>query len=50
MIELNVSHHADLNRQMTILPDGKITLPDLGDFQAAGKTRRYAGPRNPNRL
>lgn len=40
VIEMSVSHHADLNRQMTILPDGKITLPDLGDFQASGKTRR----------
>lgn len=40
VIELNVSHHPDLNRQMTILPDGKITLPDQGDFQASGKTRR----------
>ena len=40
VIELSVSHHPDLSRQMTILPDGKITLPDLGDFQAAGKTRQ----------
>ena len=40
VIEISVSHHADLNRQMTILPDGKITLPEIGDFQASGKTRR----------
>ena len=43
VIELSVSHHANLDRQMTILPDGKITLPDIGDFQASGKTRRELG-------
>ena len=33
-----VWHNADLTRQIPVRPDGKISMPLMGDVQAAGKT------------
>ncbi len=38
VIEVMVWKNADLSRTVTILPDGKISLPLIGDVQAAGHT------------
>jgi polysaccharide export outer membrane protein len=38
VIDITVSNHPDLNRTITIRPDGKITLPRAGDVQAAGRS------------
>jgi polysaccharide export outer membrane protein len=38
MLAINVWKEPDLSRTLPVRPDGKITLPLLGDIQAAGKT------------
>lgn len=38
VIEIMVRNHDDLNRVLTIRPDGKITLPRINEIKAAGKT------------
>lgn len=38
VIEITVRNHSDLNRTVTIPANGKITLPEVGEIQAAGKT------------
>lgn len=38
VIEVRVRNHSDLNRTVTIRPDGRITLPRAGEVQAAGWT------------
>jgi len=38
VIEISVSNHSDLNKLHVIRADGKITVPELGEIQAAGKT------------
>lgn len=38
VIEVAVRNHAELNRTFTILSDGKIVFPDIGEIMAAGKT------------
>ena len=40
VIDISVRDHVEMDRTITILPDGKITVPSLGEFQAAGKTPR----------
>ncbi len=40
VVEITVRNHSDLDHILTILPDGKITFPTLGEMQAAGKTPR----------
>jgi len=37
-IEVQVWKNADLSRTVTVRPDGKISLPLIGDVQAAGLT------------
>jgi polysaccharide export outer membrane protein len=37
-ISINVWENKDLNTEATIRADGKITMPLVGDFQAAGQT------------
>jgi polysaccharide export outer membrane protein len=38
VVEVSVWHDADLSRTMPVRPDGKISLPLLGELQAQGKT------------
>jgi polysaccharide biosynthesis/export protein len=38
LIEISVTNHADLDKLHSIRSDGKITIPELGEVQAAGKT------------
>ncbi len=40
VVEITVRNHSDLDHTLTVLPDGKITFPTLGEMQAAGKTPR----------
>jgi polysaccharide export outer membrane protein len=38
VVEVMVWKNPDLSREVTVLPDGKISLPLIGDLQAAGLT------------
>jgi polysaccharide export outer membrane protein len=38
VLEVSVANHEDLNRTLTVLQDGKITFPEVGEVDAAGKT------------
>lgn len=38
VLTVNVWHEPDLSRNITVRPDGKISLPLVGDIQASGKT------------
>lgn len=38
VLAINVWHEPDVSRQVPVRPDGKISLPLLGDVQAAGLT------------
>lgn len=38
ILDISVDNHIDLNRTVTVLPDGKISFPEVGDIQASGKT------------
>lgn len=38
LIDVSVYRHPELSRKLTLRPDGAVTLPLLGDVQAAGKT------------
>ena len=38
VVEVMVWKNPDLSREVTVLPDGKISLPLIGDLQAAGYT------------
>jgi polysaccharide export outer membrane protein len=40
VIEINVANHPDLTKQHIIRLDGKITVPELGEIKAEGKTPR----------
>ena len=40
VLEVNILNHPELNRTVTILPDGKITFPEVGELVAAGKTTK----------
>ena len=37
-LQITVSNHPDLNSELVVRPDGKITLPGVGELVAAGKT------------
>lgn len=37
-IEVTVRNHSELNRVVTIQPDGKLNFPEVGEVEAAGKT------------
>ena len=38
VLAISVWHEADLSRSVSVRPDGKISLPLLGEVQAAGRT------------
>lgn len=38
VLTINVWHEPDLSRNLTVRPDGKISLPLVGDVRAAGRT------------
>jgi polysaccharide export outer membrane protein len=38
VLSVNVWHEPDLSRNCTVRPDGKISLPLVGEVQAAGRT------------
>lgn len=38
VLDITVVNHIDLMRTVTILPDGTISFPEVGDIKAAGKT------------
>lgn len=38
VLTINVWHEPDLSRNLTVRPDGMISLPLVGDVRAAGKT------------
>ena len=38
VLSVNVWHEPDLSRNITVRPDGKVSLPLVGEIQAAGKT------------
>jgi polysaccharide export outer membrane protein len=38
VLDISVANHTDLNRVVTILPDGKIGFPEVGEVRAAGRT------------
>lgn len=40
VLDITVRNHSELNKTVTILPDGKIAFGDVGEFTAAGKTPR----------
>ena len=40
VVEITVRNHSELDHVLTVLPDGKITFPTVGEMQAAGKTPR----------
>lgn len=40
VIEVTVRDHSELDHTLTVLPDGKIVYPTVGELQAAGKTPR----------
>src|SRR5579862_6096458 len=40
VIEVTVTNHDDLDRTLTILPNGKINYPGVGEITAAGRTSR----------
>lgn len=37
-LQITVANHPDVDRELVVRPDGKITLPRVGDIAAAGKT------------
>jgi polysaccharide export outer membrane protein len=41
VVEVTVWKNPDLSREVTVLPDGKISLPLIGDIQAAGRTPNH---------
>ena len=43
VVEVNVLNHPELNRTIVILPDGKISFPEVGELKAAGKTPAELG-------
>ena len=38
VLSINVWHETDLSRSVPVRPDGRISIPLVGDMQAAGKT------------
>lgn len=40
LLEVMVANHTALNERLTVLPDGKVSMAEAGDFQAAGKTAK----------
>jgi polysaccharide export outer membrane protein len=38
VLDITVDNHMDLNKTLTILPDGTISFPEVGNVKAAGKT------------
>ena len=38
VLEVTVWRNADLSKQVTVRPDGKISMPLIGDVQASGRT------------
>ena len=42
-LEITVSNHPDVNTKVTVRPDGKITLPRVGELSASGKTALALG-------
>ncbi len=40
VIEVTVRDHSELDHVLTVLPDGKIAYPTIGELQAGGKTPR----------
>lgn len=38
VLSINVWHETDLSRNVPVRPDGRISIPLVGDMQAAGKT------------
>jgi polysaccharide biosynthesis/export protein len=38
VLNINVWHEAELSKTVPVRPDGKISLPLVGEFQASGKT------------
>lgn len=49
-LQLFVWKEADLTREVTVRLDGKITVPLLGDVEAAGRTPQQLGVEVGNRL
>ena len=43
VLEVSITNHPELNRTIMILPDGKITFPEVGELMAAGKTTNELG-------
>ncbi len=43
ILEVSITNHPELNRTIMILPDGKITFPEVGELRAAGKTTNELG-------
>jgi polysaccharide export outer membrane protein len=40
VLEITVMNHPDLFRTSTVLPDGKIAFPEVGEVKAAGRTSK----------
>lgn len=40
VIDVTVNNHSELDKTLTVLPDGKIAFPSVGEMKAAGKTPR----------
>ncbi|SEC44339.1 polysaccharide biosynthesis/export family protein [Terriglobus roseus] len=38
VLNINIWHEAELSRNVSVRPDGKISLPLIGELQASGKT------------
>src|SRR5262245_25577454 len=43
VVKVNVWKHDELSQQVTVRPDGKFTLPLIGDVGAEGKTVEEIG-------
>jgi len=50
VLEISVWKNADLSKTLTVRPDGKISLPLIGDIQAAGLTPEELRDNIVNRL
>jgi polysaccharide export outer membrane protein len=50
VLMINVWREPEMSRSVTVRPDGKITLPLIGDFEAAGSTPRQLQDRLSKKL
>src|SRR5262245_38262494 len=40
VIDITVRPHANLDKTLTVMPDGTVTYPEVGEIKATGKTAK----------